>query len=60
MTSPANEARPENSVVTDERIRSDLARLLQDRLVRESRLGVWVHPDPDRRHRHPRVARRAA
>ena len=38
------EAHPEDAVATDERIRSDLARLLQDRLVRESRLGVWVHP----------------
>jgi signal transduction histidine kinase/CheY-like chemotaxis protein len=38
------EARPEDGVVTDERIRADLAQLLQDRLVRESRLGVWVHP----------------
>src|SRR6266513_4002844 len=43
-TTVANEARPENSVATDERIRADLARLLQERLVRESRLGVWVHP----------------
>src|SRR5213596_1262967 len=38
------EASPENAVATDERIRADLARLLQERLVRESRLGVWVHP----------------
>ena len=38
------EASPEDAVVTDERIRADLARLLQERLVRESRLGVWVHP----------------
>ena len=38
------DARPEDAVATDERIRTDLARLLQDRLVRESRLGVWVHP----------------
>ena len=44
MIALANEARPENSVATDERIRGDLARLLQERLVRESRLGVWVHP----------------
>src|SRR5882724_9691534 len=44
MTLVANEARPENSVATDERIRGDLARLLQERLVNESRLGVWVHP----------------
>src|SRR6266852_2300334 len=38
------EARPEDAVATDERIRADLARLLQERLVRESTLGVWVHP----------------
>src|SRR2546425_6541937 len=38
------EASPEDAVATDERIRADLARLLQDRLVRESTLGVWVHP----------------
>ena len=44
MTTVANEARPENSVATDESIRADLARLLQERLLRESRLGVWVHP----------------
>ena len=44
MTTVANEARPENSVATDERIRADLARLLQARLLRESTLGVWVHP----------------
>src|SRR6266508_6034385 len=44
MATVANEARPENSVATDERIRADLARLLQERLVRESKLGVWVHP----------------
>src|SRR5882757_3623623 len=44
MTTPLNEAYPENSVATDERIRADLARLLQARLVKESRLGVWVHP----------------
>src|SRR5947207_12884857 len=40
----ANEAHPEDAVATDERIRTDLARLLQARLVRESTLGVWVHP----------------
>jgi len=39
-----NEARPEAAVATDERIRADLARLLQARLVNESMLGVWVHP----------------
>jgi len=44
MAIVANEARPENAVATDERIRADLARLLRERLVRESRLGVWVHP----------------
>src|SRR5438876_485337 len=38
------EAGPEDAVATDERIRADLARLLQARLVRESTLGVWVHP----------------
>ena len=38
------DAHPEDAVATNERIRADLARLLQDRLVRESRLGVWVHP----------------
>src|SRR6266702_4274538 len=38
------EASPENAVATDERIRADLARLLQERLVRESMLGIWVHP----------------
>src|SRR6266700_7191960 len=38
------EASPEDAVATDERIRADLARLLQERLVRESMLGVWVHP----------------
>jgi len=45
MAAPAlNDDRPENAVATDERIRADLARLLQERLVRESMLGVWVHP----------------
>src|SRR6266566_1043460 len=39
-----NEAHPEDVVSTDERIRADLARLLQARLLRESTLGVWVHP----------------
>ncbi|PYO74039.1 MAG: hypothetical protein DMD64_05305, partial [Gemmatimonadetes bacterium] len=43
-TALANEAHPEDAVATDERIRTDLARLLQARLVRESTLGVWVHP----------------
>ena len=44
MTTVVDEARPENTVATDERIRADLARLLRERLVRESTLGVWVHP----------------
>src|SRR5467141_1035624 len=44
MTTPANEARPENSVATNEGIRGDLARLLQERLVHESGLGVFAHP----------------
>ena len=35
---------PEIAVASDERIQSDLARLLQARLVRESTLGIWVHP----------------
>src|SRR5467141_903653 len=43
-TALVNEAHPEDVVATDERIRADLARLLQERLVRESRLGIWVHP----------------
>jgi len=38
------DARPEDAVAADERIRADLGHLLQARLVRESRLGVWVHP----------------
>src|SRR5438034_3924882 len=44
MATTLNEAHPEDAVATDERIRTDLARLLQARLVRESTLGVWVHP----------------
>ena len=39
-----SDARPEDGVVTDERIRADLARLLQARLVRESGLAVFAHP----------------
>ncbi|HTI06249.1 MAG TPA: response regulator [Gemmatimonadales bacterium] len=39
-----DDAHPEAAVAADERIQADLARLLQDRLVRESTLGVWVHP----------------
>ena len=35
---------PEAAASTDERIRSDLARLLQARLVHESGLGVFAHP----------------
>ncbi|HYX81256.1 MAG TPA: response regulator, partial [Gemmatimonadales bacterium] len=38
------EGRPEDAVATDERIRADLARLLQARLVQESGLGVFAHP----------------
>src|SRR6267378_3783953 len=44
MATLASEARPENSVATDEHIRADLARLLQARLVHESGLGVFAHP----------------
>src|SRR6267378_5672676 len=44
MATLASEARPENSVATDEHIRADLARLLQERLVHESGLGVFAHP----------------
>jgi len=44
MTTAATETRPENGVATDESIRSDLARLLQERLVHESGLGVFAHP----------------
>ncbi len=44
MTTAANAARPENGVATDESIRSDLAGLLQERLVHESGLGVFAHP----------------
>src|ERR1044072_5008590 len=40
----ANAASPEEIVATDERVRANLARLLQARLVHESTLGVWVHP----------------
>ena len=39
-----SEARPEDGITTDERIRADLARLLQQRLVRESGIGVFAHP----------------
>src|SRR5256886_12003092 len=38
------DAAPETAVSADARVRADLARLLQERLVHESRLGVWVHP----------------
>src|SRR3989454_9413129 len=38
------DAAPEAAVSADARVRADLARLLQERLVHESRLGVWVHP----------------
>src|SRR5258705_1277415 len=44
MATVLNDSRPENTVATDERIRADLARLLEDRRVRESGLVVWVHP----------------
>jgi signal transduction histidine kinase/DNA-binding response OmpR family regulator len=44
MTTAATETRPENGVATDASIRSDLARLLQERLVHESGLGVFAHP----------------
>src|SRR5438034_7621802 len=44
MATVLNEARPENSVATDEHIRADLARLLQARLLHESGLGVFAHP----------------
>jgi signal transduction histidine kinase/DNA-binding response OmpR family regulator len=43
-TALVNEARPEDAVATDERIRSDLARLLQARLVHESGFGIFAHP----------------
>src|SRR5256885_7311714 len=39
-----NEGRPEDAVANDERVRSDLARLLQARLLHESGLGVFAHP----------------
>ncbi len=39
-----NDDRPEDTIATDDGIRADLARLLQERLLRESMLGVWVHP----------------
>jgi signal transduction histidine kinase/DNA-binding response OmpR family regulator/HPt (histidine-containing phosphotransfer) domain-containing protein len=37
-------APPETAVSPDDRIRADLARLLQERLVRESGLGLFGHP----------------
>jgi len=43
-TALANESRPEDSVTTDDHIRADLGRLLQDRLVHESGLAVFAHP----------------
>ncbi len=43
-TALANDSRPEDSVATDDRIRADLGRLLQDRLVHESGLAVFAHP----------------
>src|SRR6266849_938451 len=44
LTAAAADAAPEKAASTDPRIQADLARLLQQRLVQESRLGVWVHP----------------
>src|SRR5712692_7526741 len=44
LTAAAADAAPEKAASTDARIQADLARLLQQRLVQESRLGVWVHP----------------
>src|SRR2546427_5584194 len=38
------DAAPETAVSADARVRAELRRLLQERLVHESRLGVWVHP----------------
>src|SRR4051812_1905533 len=38
------DARPEDAVATDDRIRADLAHLLQARLVHESGLAVFAHP----------------
>jgi two-component system sensor histidine kinase/response regulator len=38
------DATPEGAVSADEWIRADLARLLQERLVRESGLGLFGHP----------------
>jgi two-component system, sensor histidine kinase and response regulator len=43
-TAAGTDAAPETAASTDARIQADLARLLQERLVHESRLGVWVHP----------------
>jgi signal transduction histidine kinase/DNA-binding response OmpR family regulator len=40
----ATDATPEGAVAPDERIRADLARLLQARLVRESGLAIFAHP----------------
>src|SRR6267378_7457641 len=38
------DAAPETAVSTDARVHADLARLLQERLVHESGLGVFAHP----------------
>src|SRR5919108_1825922 len=38
------DAAPESAATPDAQIQADLARLLQQRLVHESRLGIWVHP----------------
>ncbi|HEY6090833.1 MAG TPA: hypothetical protein VIV83_02490, partial [Gemmatimonadales bacterium] len=40
----ANDASPEEGVATDERVRADLARLLQARLLHESGLALFGHP----------------
>src|SRR2546423_13096901 len=37
-------AAPEAAVSADARVRADLARLLQERLLHESGLGVFAHP----------------
>ena len=44
LTGIVAEERPETAASNDARIQADLGRLLQDRLVHESALGVWVHP----------------
>src|SRR6266849_5183285 len=44
MAPVITDTRPEAAIAPDERIRADLARLLQARLVRESGLVVLAHP----------------